>query len=366
MHGRRRATAASARAGVLVAIAASCALVGVAWSRSGTAPAVKLGLADFTVSSQVLSVLGLRPRHPKAQMTRKSRKALDELSRLDATMASMDSEQRKVVLRLQKREESLQAGQDLAKCTSAGCRAWTPDEVVRNEEVVRNNYRTSGGSQQPKGVGTFRIGDPILNKNDKSIYRRKCEEDGNCVTDDWRTLGDKWKTDPQHQSDQKHWRNTKQIDRSMDISANDDMMSQLESLVADTERSIQQCKQQFEVVSDEAIDHCEMRAVRHTCYVFESQNSLCDFAAASRQNRFDGTVYFAKSGLPKACRSEERKHLLQLCRPVEKLPGVAISHWPWQVCPAPLSCLAPRFPCLLVAGERPICQVLSGKHSVKK
>jgi hypothetical protein len=62
MHGASsQSTAARARVAVCVAaVVSSCALVGVAsaWSRSGTAAAVELvGLADLTVSSQVLAVL---------------------------------------------------------------------------------------------------------------------------------------------------------------------------------------------------------------------------------------------------------------------------------------------------------------------
>jgi len=57
---------------------------------------------------------------------------------------------------------------------------------------------------------------------------------------------------------------------------------------------------------------------------------VCDSASASRHDVYTATVYFAKSALPKACQSAERKKLVGLCRPAEKLPGVAMSHWPWQ------------------------------------
>jgi len=201
------------------------------------------------------------------------------------------------------------------------------------KEVMRNNYRTSGGTQDPKSVGTFRIGDPVLNKHDKSVFRRRCEHDRDCVTDDWRTLSKAWRDDPEHRERQKLWRKTTQIDRSIDISADEDMQAQLDSLIQDTERNIDECQQEFEQVGEDAMEHCERRAVRHTCYVFESQSQLCDFASASRHDALTGTVYFPKSALPQACQSAERKKLMGLCRPAEKLPGVAMSHWPWQVSP---------------------------------
>ena len=102
--------------------------------------------------------------------------------------------------------------------------------------------------------------------------------------------------------------------------------------------------------------HCEHRAVRHTCYIFESQSQLCDAASASRHNHFDGTVYFAKSGLPKACQSQQRKHLMRLCRSAEKLPGIAMSHWPWQVSRPLLRCV------LLPARDPPFCPLLHTLH----
>jgi hypothetical protein len=210
-------------------------------------------------------------------------------------------------------------------------RQWEPPEAREHKEDVTNNYRTSMGGQQPKGVGTARIGDPVLNKYDKSIYRRRCEVEGDCITSDWRTLSNAWKNDDGHRMRQRFWRNTKQVDRSIDISANQDMKAQLAKLVSDTQSSIVQCGAQFKVVSDEAVHHCERRAVRHTCYIFQSQSQVCDDASASRHNRFDETVYFARSGLPSACQSEQRKHLVRLCDWAEKLPGVAMSHWPWQV-----------------------------------
>jgi hypothetical protein len=210
-------------------------------------------------------------------------------------------------------------------------RQWEPPEAREHKEDVTNNYRTSMGGQQPKGVGTARIGDPVLNKYDKSIYRRRCEVEGDCITSDWRTLSNAWKNDDGHRLRQRFWRNTKQVDRSIDISANQDMKAQLAKLVSDTQSSIVQCGAQFKVVSDEAVHHCERRAVRHTCYIFQSQSQVCDDASASRHNRFDETVYFARSGLPSACQSEQRKHLVRLCDWAEKLPGVAMSHWPWQV-----------------------------------
>jgi len=210
-------------------------------------------------------------------------------------------------------------------------RQWVPPEAREHKEDVSNNYRTSMGGQQPKGVGTARVGDPVLNKYDKSIYRRRCEVEGDCITSDWRTLSNAWKNDDGHRLRQRFWRNTKQVDRSIDISANQDMKAQLAKLISDTQSSIGQCGAQFKVVSDEAVHHCERRAVRHTCYIFQSQSQVCDDASASRHNKFDGTVYFAKSGLPSACQSEQRKHLVRLCDWAEKLPGVAMSHWPWQV-----------------------------------
>jgi hypothetical protein len=210
-------------------------------------------------------------------------------------------------------------------------RQWVPPEAQEHKEDVSNNYRTSMGGQQPKGVGTARIGDPVLNKYDKSIYRRRCEVEGDCITSDWRTLSNAWKNDDGHRLRQRFWRNTKQVDRSIDISANQDMKEQLAKLISDTQSSIGQCGAQFKVVSDEAVHHCERRAVRHTCYIFQSQSQVCDDASASRHNSFDGTVYFARSGLPSACQSEQRKHLVRLCDWAEKLPGVAMSHWPWQV-----------------------------------
>ena len=84
------------------------------------------------------------------------------------------------------------------------------------------------------------------------------------------------------------------------------------------------------VVSKKAVKHCEHRKVRHTCALFESQNLNCDLASAQRHNLFTNTVYFSKSLLPQSCVSRERVQLIRLCRTAEKLPGVPMSHWPWQ------------------------------------
>jgi len=279
---------------VLAAVALICA----ATSLSGRASAGQelLGLGDFKVSQQILNVLGLSaapqhpqeatpasaaraPRYPHAiPLTKRTRSTLSQMSRLNKRLASLDTHDRDVVFRLEKRRLAL------AQCDDAGCRAASPDALHTFDEYkeeMRNIYRTSGGSQQPKSVGTFRIGDPVVNKYDKSIYRRKCENDRDCITDDWRTLSNTWQHDPEHEQRQRLWRKTHQLDRSIDISANDDMQSQMESLIKDTQRSIDECNQQFLVVSDDAIKHCERRSVRHTCYVFESQSQLCDFASQS-------------------------------------------------------------------------------------
>jgi len=336
----------------------------------------------------VLGVLGLEPAAgvppppPRAHLTRKTRAALKDMARLNSRLAGMDRHDRDVAFRLERRRLKL------AQCDRNGCRAASPEDMQERRmlselqaadnrrgsalaqhpggrggsdahehtEVVRNNYRTSSGGQSPKGVGTARIGDPVLNKHDKSIYERRCEQDGNCITSDWRTLSNEWQHDDNHRMRQRFWRHTKQVDRSMDISADEDMKAQLDKIISDTEKTIDECRQQFAIVSDEAVVHCEHRAVRHTCYIFESQSQLCDAASASRHNHFDGTVYFAKSGLPKACQSQQRKHLMRLCRSAEKLPGIAMSHWPWQVSRPLLRCV------LLPARDPPFCPLLHTLH----
>jgi len=258
-------------------VLASVVLICAARSLAGRASSSQQKLlGDFTFATR-----------PEARLTRKTRSTLTEMQRLDQRLASMSSHDRTVLLRLEQRRLSL------AQCDESGCRAAAPANVhIFHEytEEMRNNYRTSGGSQQPKGVGTFRIGDPVLNKFDKSIYRRRCENDRDCVTDDWRTLSNESKDDPEHENRQRLWRKTQQLDRSIDISANDDMQVQMQELIKNTKRSIDECNQQFAVVSDDAIKHCERRTVRHSCYIFESQNQICDSAQSSRHDRFTGTV----------------------------------------------------------------------------
>ena len=319
-----------------------------------------LSLPDFTVSHQVLSVLGMHPasthtrvnrwqrstssaqlpaRAPKDQRDRNVKATLKEISQLKENLASMSRRDRDVVLRLEKRRLAL------THCDSVGCRAAPPlvwrerkmlsqlasptrssssssssssdedgeepeqdgeegggeegnedasgeepeqdgeepeqdgeeGEETREEgegpeehkEKIRNVYRTSGGGQSPKGVGTARIGDPVLNKHDKSIYRRRCENDFDCVTDGWETMSDDYEDDHAHKERQRLWRRTRQLDRSIDISANQDMKEQMTELMRDTERSVHECKKYFRVVSSDAVAACERRAVRHTCYIFE-------------------------------------------------------------------------------------------------
>ena len=65
-------------------------------------------------------------------------------------------------------------------------------------------------------------------------------------------------------------------------------------------------------------------------YVYQSLSETCDTAKEQRFNRLDGTYYFTENELPKSCTSAQRTRLLELCRPAEKLPGLAVSHWPWQ------------------------------------
>eukprot|EP00802_Teleaulax_amphioxeia_P013911 Tamp_13966.p1 GENE.Tamp_13966~~Tamp_13966.p1 ORF type:complete len:389 (-),score=70.77 Tamp_13966:504-1499(-) len=264
-------------------------------------------------------------------MDRRDRNVAFQLEQRRLKLATAASPEHMQDTRWHRMLSELQAADNrLASLAGADGDSQLPVGWQEHTEVVRNNYRTSTGGQSPKGVGTARIGDPVLNKHDKSIYERRCEQDGNCITSDWRTLSNEWQHDDNHRMRQRFWRHTKQVDRSMDISADEDMKAQLDKIISDTEKTIDECRQQFAIVSDEAVVHCEHRAVRHTCYIFESQSQLCDAASASRHNHFDGTVYFARSGLPKACQSQQRKHLMRLCRSAEKVPGVAVSHWPWQ------------------------------------
>ncbi|EKX44826.1 hypothetical protein GUITHDRAFT_139451 [Guillardia theta CCMP2712] len=177
------------------------------------------------------------------------------------------------------------------------------------EEYYHSAFPTNGR----KGIGPgLSFGDPVLNKKNKyKMQPRACVLRGDCDKEGSEAYLD--------------WRNLKQVHRSAD----EQMEEQLTILFKRTGMSLKDCQDGFEE-DEKMVEKCQRKAARDLCYKFESLSHTCKMSANSRINREDQTVYFDKSYNLKACKTDTYKAMSQMCSEVEKLPGIVVSHWPWQ------------------------------------
>eukprot|EP00960_Hanusia_phi_P028232 747273-Hanusia_phi.AAC.2 len=177
------------------------------------------------------------------------------------------------------------------------------------EEYYHSAFPTSGR----KGIGPgLSFGDPVLNKKNKyKMQPKACVLRGDCDKEGSEAYLD--------------WRNLKQVRRSAD----EQMEEQLTILFKRTGMNLKDCQDGFEE-DEEMVEKCQRKVARDLCYKFESLANTCKMSNDSRMNREDQTVYFDKYYNLKACKTDTYKAMSHMCSEVEKLPGIVVSHWPWQ------------------------------------
>jgi hypothetical protein len=203
---------------------------------------------------------------------------------------------------------------EATKDAAAKAEAKPPPKVEgAGSHHVGEYYYTSFPGFGRKGIAPgMRFGDPILNRENKFVYYNPCEENDNCWSED---------------SDEvyKKWKDMKQVAPSTD----ELMENQLQHAFRVATKNMDACKAAY-THDEEASDKCQHKEARKLCYSFVNLANVCDWTQESRVDSLTGTVYWDEAHELKACKSDAKKSMDDMCKKHTKLPGVSVSHWPWQ------------------------------------
>ena len=174
----------------------------------------------------------------------------------------------------------------------------------------------------------FHVGDAILNRYaEQGHYVDPCVARGNCppgeVGEDATDANATDATDVAAASST-DWRSIKQTRKS----ASDMLENELKQTLIMLSRKLQECEEGFP--ADPAREHaCVSDYAQRACDKYTDVIQTCDWSEEMRVNA-DNTTNFPESFKMKVCDGEERAAFDSFCPSFTKLPGVSVTHWPWQ------------------------------------
>jgi len=224
-----------------------------------------------------------------------------------AEAAAAEGQEEEGVDNVPSEEGKEQAEEDVAAAGEQDANEEGGDEKAEEEEGVESGEEEeegkSGASYNPYG---FLAGDPILNQNVQSgTYVDPCQKTLNCPT-------------AEDEEKNAKWRSTKQVR----LGASELMERQLVQVLLKMQRRAEECEKGFP--DDEAkIAKCTEDHLQRACDKYAEVKRTCDWSEAQVMETHQALTL-------KVCEGDSKKAMDELCPMFTKLPGVSVTHWPWQ------------------------------------